>query len=196
MILHEAAEKLRMVSQGSGCGDAPLMYAPLPAHHICRFCTGTCLGTEYGGRVAEISSPEPFPARMRLDDLYGAPLKSGKTRAAAAGALTAAAGFLMLTRKLSACPPECFDACLAGLVSFCGGRSVYVIGQDIPGIRQALFPEEADLILATGDAVYSGENLFLIDEARALGKEILFTGPEWSGTAALLGLSFWCPHGT
>ena len=86
MILHDAIVRLREVSTGAGCEDGDLRYAPLPAHHVCRYCRGRCLGVEYGGRVAEISSPEPFSARMLLEHLFDAPLKSEKTRAAAAGA--------------------------------------------------------------------------------------------------------------
>ncbi|MDV0442081.1 hypothetical protein [Methanorbis furvi] len=196
MILHDAVSRLQEVSAGAGCEDGDLQYAPLPKHHVCRFCRGSCLGVEYGGRVAEISSTEPFSARMMLAHLYDAPLKSEKTRAAAAGALTAAAGFLMITRKLGPCPTVNFDDCLEELVSRCAGKLVYVIGDDIPGIRQALFAEEAELVVVTGDALLTDEGLAEIDEARVLGKEMLFLGPEWSGVAGLLGLEHWCPYGT
>ena len=196
MILHDAIVRLHEVSTGAGCEDGDLRYAPLPAHHVCRYCRGRCLGVEYGGRVAEISSPDPFSARMLLEHLFDAPLKSEKTRAAAAGALTTAAGFLMLTRKLAPCPTVNFDDCLEELVARCAGQQVYVIGDDIPGVRQALFVEEADLVIATGDALLTDDCLEEIEEARSLGKEILLLGPEWTGTAALLGMKHWCPYGT
>lgn len=196
MILHDAVVRLREVSAGAGCEDGDLRYAPLPSHHICRYCRGRCMGVEYGGRVAEISSSEPFSARMLLEHLFDAPLKSEKTRAAAAGALTVASGFLMLTRKLAPCPTVNFEDCLEELVSRCAGRSVYVIGDDIPGLRQALFVEEAELVVVTGDAFLTEDGLAEIEEARTLGKEMLFLGPEWAGTAALLGLEHWCPYGT
>lgn len=196
MILHDAIVRLREVSAGAGCEDGDLRYAPLPSHHVCRYCRGRCMGVEYGGRVAEISSPEPFSARMLLEHLFDAPLKSEKTRAAAAGALTTAAGFLMLTRKIAPCPTVNFDDCLEELVAHCEGRLVYVIGDDIPGVRQALFVEEADLVIATGDALLTDDDLGEIEEARSLGKEILLLGPEWAGTAALLGMKHWCPYGT
>lgn len=196
MILHDAIRRLCEVSAGAGCEDGELQYASLPKHHICRFCRGSCLGVEYGGRIAEISSSEPFAARMRLEDLYDAPLKSEKTRAAAAGALTAAAGFLMMIRKLGPCPTVNFDDCLEELIARCADRPVYVIGDDIPGLRQALFTEEAELVIVTGDALLTDEGLADIEEARALGKEMLFLGPEWAGTAALLEMEHWCPYGT
>lgn len=196
MILHDAIVRLREVSAGAGCEDGDLCYAPLPSHHVCRFCRGRCMGVEYGGRVAEMSSPQPFSARMLLEHLFDAPLKSEKTRAAAAGALTVAAGFLMLTRKLAPCPPVNFADCLDELVARCAGKTVYVIGDDIPGLRQALFVEEADLVIATGDAFLTEEGLAEVDEARVLDKELLLLGPEWAGTAALLGIAHWCPYGT
>lgn len=196
MILHDAIVRLREVSAGAGCEDGDLCYAPLPSHHVCRFCRGRCMGVEYGGRVAEMSSPQPFSARMLLEHLFDAPLKSEKTRAAAAGALTVAAGFLMLTRKLAPCPPVNFSDCLDELVARCAGKTVYVIGDDIPGLRQALFVEEADLVIATGDAFLTEEGLAEVEEARVLDKELLLLGPEWAGTAALLGIAHWCPYGT
>jgi hypothetical protein len=154
------------------------------------------MGVEYGGRIAEISSTEPFSARMLLVHLYEAPLKSEKTRAAAAGALTIAAGFLMLTRRLAPCPTVNFDDCLEELVVYCAERSAYVIGGDIPGISQVLSVEEAELVIATGDAFLMEGGLVKIEAARALRKKILLLGPEWAGTATLLKIEHWCPYGT
>lgn len=196
MLLHDAVSRLREISSGAGCEDGELQYAPLPTHHVCRFCHGRCLGVEYGGRVAEISAAEPFAATMRLEHLYAAPLKSAKTRGAAAGALTAAAGFLMLTRKLAPCPTVNFDDCRDELVAACAGRLVYVIGDDIVGVRQALMMEEAELVVVTGDALLTDEGLAEIEEARVLEKEMLMLGPSWAGTAALLEMKHWCPYGT
>ena len=56
--------------------------------------------------------------------------------------------------------------------------------------------EEADLVIATGDALLTDDGLDEIEEARSLGNEILLLGPEWAGTAALLGMTHWCPYGT
>ncbi|HJJ99559.1 MAG TPA: hypothetical protein O0X23_05105 [Methanocorpusculum sp.] len=196
MILHDAVVRLREVSAGAGCEDGDLRYVSLPSHHVCRYCRGRCMGVEYGGRVAEISSSVPFLARMQLGHLFDAPLKSEKTRAAAAGALTVASGFLMLIRKIAPCSTVNFDDCLEELTVHCAKRLVYVIGDDIPGLRQALFVEEAELVVATGDALLTEDDLAEIEEARDLGKEILLLGPEWAGAAALLGMKHWCPYGT
>lgn len=196
MLLHDAVSRLREVSSGAGCEDGDLQYAPLPTHHVCQFCRGSCLGVEYGGRVAEISAAEPFAAAMRLEHLYAAPLKSAKTRTAAAAALTAVAGFLMLTRKLAPCPTVNFDDCREELAATCAGRLVYVIGDDIPGVHQALMMEEAELVVVTGDALSTDEGLAEIEEARVFEKEMLMLGPSWVGTATLLGIKHWCPYGT
>lgn len=196
MILHDAIAHLHELSVDLGDEMGDLFYSPLPPHTVCRYCRGRCLGVEYGGRVAEISSPEPFSARMLLKHLFDAPLKSKKTRFAAAGALTVACGFLMLTRKLAPCPMMSSDKCLKELIARCAGYLVYVIGEDIPGIRQVLLVEEADLVIVTGDALLTEDFLLEIEEAQILKKELLFLGPEWAGVTALLGIEHWCPYGT
>jgi hypothetical protein len=196
MILHDAIVRLHEILVDMGCENGDLRYVSLPTHPVCQFCHGRCMGVEYGGRVAEISSIEPFSARMLLEHLYGAPLNSEKTRAAAAGALTVAAGFLMLTRRLASCLAANSDDCLEGLSARCAEKQVYVIGDDIPGLHQVLFVEEAELVIATGDAFLIEHGLAEIEEARALKKKILLLGPEWAGTAALLGIEHWCPYGT
>ena len=89
-----------------------------------------------------------------LENMYGAPLKSPKTRAAALGALNAAAGFLMLNRKTGPCNSVYFEDCKAELIEFCAGKSIYIIGEDIAGIAQTLMPEEAELILINGEAFF------------------------------------------
>ena len=196
MILHDALKRMREVAAGAGCEDGDLLYAPLLPRRVCRYCHGSCLGVEYGGCIAEISSPEPFSARMLFGHLYDAPLKSGKTRAAAAGALTVAAGFLMLTRKLGPCSMVKFEDCRKELAAHCSGRQVYVIGDDIFGLQQALFVEEAELVIMTGGALLTDEGLAEIEEARELGKGMIMLGPEWAGAAALMGIQHWCQYGT
>jgi hypothetical protein len=196
MILHDAVQKLRALTSGMGTEDGDLTYAYRPEKHICQFCHGSCLEVQFGGRVAEISSTSPFSAKMRLENLYDAPLKSPKTKAAAAGALTAVTGFLMLTRKLCPCPTVNFEDCREELVQYLEGKTVYLIGGDIPKVKQALFQEEADIVVVTGDALLDDNQLAEIDEAVSLNKEILYIGPSWAGISALLGKKFWCPYGT
>ncbi|WP_319378965.1 hypothetical protein [uncultured Methanocorpusculum sp.] len=196
MILHDAVKKLHDVAHGIGTEDGDLVYISRPEKHVCQFCSGSCLQVCFGGRVAEIASTEPFCAKMRLENLYGAPLKSPKTKAAAAGALTVVAGFLMLIRKLGPCPTVNFEDCLEELVQHLSRKNVYILGRDIPGIQQALFLEDAEVVLVTGDALLSDDLLAEIDEAVVLEKELLFLGPSCTGVAALLGKKSWCPYGT
>jgi len=196
MILHDAVKKLHDVAHGMGTEDGDLVYISRPENHICQFCSGSCLEVCFGGRVAEISSPEPFCAKMRLENLYEAPLKSQKTRAAAAGALTVVAGFLMLIRKLGPCPTVNFEDCHQELVQYLDGKNVYILGRDIPKINQALFLEDADVVVVTGDALLDNDLLAEIDEAILLEKELLFIGPSCAGVASLLGKRPWCPYGT
>jgi hypothetical protein len=195
MILHDAIKKLEEHTSGMGCEDGNLQYTEKERGSVCSFCTGKCMEVQFGGRVAEISTPVPFTACMRLENLFPAPLKSEKTRGAAAGALTAAAGFLMLTRKTCACDSLLADDCRQELVEFCNGRAVYVLGRDIPGLRQALDVSEADLVLVTGDALSDETMLAEIEEAERAGKELLFLGPTCAGVAALLQKKMWCPYG-
>jgi len=196
MILHDAVRKLHEVATGMGAEDGDLVYISRPENHICQFCSGSCLEVCFGGRVAEISSTEPFCAKMRLEDLYDAPLKSPKTKAAAAGALTVVAGFLMLIRKLGPCPTVNFEDCHEELVQYLDGKNVYILGRDIAKIKQALLLEDADIVVVTGDALLDNDLLDEIDEAILLEKELLFVGPSCAGVASLLGKRSWCPYGT
>lgn len=196
MILHDAVLKLREVAAGMGTEDGDLIYQSLPEHEVCQFCCGSCMGAEFGGRVAEVAAAAPFSARMRLDNLYDAPLKSPKTRGAALGALNAAAGFLMLTRKTGACNSVYHEDCLAELQECCRGKCVYVVGAEIPGITQALLMDGADLIIITSDALLEDAGLAEIEEAVASGKELLLLGQNCHGLAALLHIPLWCPYGT
>ncbi|HJJ43718.1 MAG TPA: hypothetical protein O0X66_02280 [Methanocorpusculum sp.] len=196
MILLDAVRKLREAASGMGTEDGDLVYMSRPDHHICQFCTGSCLEVCFGGSVAEISSTEPFCAKMRLENLYDAPLKTPKTKAAAAGALTVVAGFLMLVRKLGPCPTVNFSDCHEELVQYLCGKNVYILGRDIPQILQTLLLEEADVIVVTGDALLDNDLLAEIDEAIQLEKELLFVGPSCAGVASLLAKKLWCPYGT
>lgn len=196
MILHDAVKKLHEVAAGMGAEDGDLVYISRPENHICQFCSGRCLQVCFGGRIAEISSTDPFCAKMRLENLYDAPLKTAKTKAAAAGALTAVAGFLMLIRKLCPCPTVNFEDCREELIMELQGKNVYILGRDIPGLNQALLLEEAEVVLVTGDALLDTDLLGEIDQAVILEKELLFLGPSCTGVAALLGKKCWCPYGT
>ena len=153
------------------------------------------MAAEFGGRVAEITTPDPFTACMKLENLFGAPLKSPKTRAAALGALNAAAGFLMLTRKTGACNSIYYEDCLSELQEFCKGKAVYIIGCDIKGICQTLTADEAELVLISGEAFFDEVLLAEIDEVVSAGKEVLLIGQNCHGLAALLHLAVWCPYG-
>ncbi|MDO5844405.1 MAG: hypothetical protein Q4Q53_04595 [Methanocorpusculum sp.] len=196
MILIDAVKKMKNIAEGMGTEDGDLIFASLPDNHVCQFCSGKCMGAEFGGHVAEISTPEPFTAKMRLENLFDAPLKSVKTKYAAAGAITTVSGFLMLTRKTAVCSDVMFEDCLAELVDFCKGKDVYIIGKDIAGISQTLTSDEADLILISGDAFSEDSSVEEIDEVIASGKDVLFVGPNCTGIAAVLQKPSWCPYGT
>ena len=194
MILHDAVDELKKTASGMGCEDGNLIYQKRDCDR-CQFSREECMAAEFGGRVAEITTPDPFTACMKLENLFGAPLKSPKTRAAALGALNAAAGFLMLTRKTGACNSIYYEDCLSELQEFCKGKAVYIIGCDIKGICQTLTADEAELVLISGEAFFDEALLAEIDEVVSAGKEVLLVGQNCHGLAALLHLAVWCPYG-
>ncbi|HJJ36862.1 MAG TPA: hypothetical protein O0X27_06800 [Methanocorpusculum sp.] len=194
MLLCDAVKRLEETAANMGTEDGDLLFQRREGT-LCQFCKGECMAAEFGGRVAEISTPEPFTARMCLGNMYGAPLLSQKTRAAAVGALNAAAGFLMLTRKTGACNSVYHDDCRAELLAYCKDKAVYIIGSDIVGINQTLTSDEADIVLVSGDAFLEDAYLAEIEEVLALDKEVMFIGQNYHGIAALLHLNVWCPYG-
>lgn len=197
MILLEAVDKLKETSETMGLGDADLTYRQIPDTERCQFSEGGVMEVEFGGRVAECTSTSPFTARMKLENLYGAPLMSAKTRAAAMGALNAASAFLMLTRKSKQCNSVFHEDCLAELLAYCSDKSVYIIGADISGIRtRADTMDEADLILINGEAFLEDAGLEEIERARGMNKEMKLIGPNCHGLASLLHIPVWCPYGT
>ena len=197
MILNNAISALKTVIHDIGCESCDLKYVPLQDHHTCQFCHGKCMGIEFGGKQACIcsSSVPLFSARVKLSDLFDAPLKSDKTRVAAAGALTVVSGFLMLNRKISPCSPCDFDNCRLDLIKRCSGLQVCVLGSNIVGLNQVESVEDADLVIVTGDSIVYMDTLIKIDSLTEVGKNILFVGPEWSGVSTLLNLDHWCPYG-
>ena len=196
MILHDAVTKLQEHADTIGIDDCDLLYQAKPENERCQFAAGEPMAVEFGGRISEITTSEPFTARMRLENMYGAPLKSPKTRAAAMGALNSAAAFLMLVRKTGPCNSVFAEDCLAELAAHCKGKQVYIIGNDIAGIPQTLTADEAELVLINGEAFLDDAGLEEIAEVLEMNKEILLVGPNCHGLAALLHLPTWCPYGT
>ncbi len=195
MLLCDAVKCLEETAAGMGMEDGDLLYRKCDSD-LCRFSHGECMAAEFGDRVAEISTQEPFTARMRLGHLYGAPLRSAKTRAAALGALNAVAGFLTLSRKTGACNSVSSNDCLCELAAFCKDRKVYIIGDDIAGIAHTLAAaDEADLVLVSGDALTDDAWLAEIEDVITEKKEVLLIGPNCHGLGALLHLPVWCPYG-
>jgi len=195
MILHEAVDKLKETSETMGIEDCNLIYRHLPENERCQFSQGDVMGVEFGGRVAECTTTSPFTAKMKLDNLYGAPLQSPKTRAAAMGALNAVSAFLMLTRKSGQCNSVFAEDCLSELIAYCKNKKVYIIGSDIPEISEKTDKmDDAELILVNGESFLIETGLEEIEHARKISKEIRLIGPNCHGLAALLHIPIWCPY--
>jgi len=197
MILHEAVDNLKEISETMGIEDCDLIYRHLPENERCQFSQGDVMAVEFGGRIAECTTTNPFTAKMKLENLYGAPLQAPKTRAAAMGALNVVSAFLMLTRKSGQCNSVFAEDCLAELVTYCKEKKVYIIGSNIPEItKKTNNMDEADLILVNGESFLVETGLDEIEHARNMNKEMKLVGPNCHGIAALLHIPIWCPYST
>jgi len=197
MILHEAVDKLKETAETMGIDDCDLIYRHLPENERCQFSQGDVMAVEFGGRVAEYTTTSPFTAKMKLENLYGAPLQSSKTRAAAMGALNAVSAFLMLTRKSRQCNSVFAEDCLSELIAYCKDKKIYIIGSNIPDISEKTDKmDDADLILVNGESFQEETGLEEIEHARKMSKEIKLVGPNCHGLASLLHIPTWCPYST
>lgn len=198
-LLEEAVEKLERTVCGSGCDDGAVNIRRLPDGLKCPYLHGVVIGAEYGGRQTTITTDYPLQARTRVSFMFGREFKTPEQRTAAAAIVNAVMGFFCMARALNACTHSDHAPCLAGLLKELAGRTVYLNGS-MPGLERQLGrvtvtgPNEADLILVSGDGLATDEGLSVIDDW--LGeKKVLLIGPETAGIAAVMNLEHWCPFG-
>jgi len=197
MTIHKAVEKLKETIETLGIDDCDLIFRHLPENEHCQFASGEVMSIEFGGRVAECTTPNPFTAKMKLENLFDAPLKTEKTKAAAMGALNVVTAFLMLTRKTKTCNSVFAEDCINELASFCNGKKVHIIGLNNKIITEKSENiENADLILINGEAFLDDKKLEEIEKAIETKKDIRLIGPNCHGLAALLHIPVWCPYST
>ena len=55
-------------------------------------------------------------------------------------------------------------------------------------------PETADIILVSGNGMFSGDGIDLIERYRGT-RRIILVGPETAAVASLLEMEHWCPFG-
>jgi hypothetical protein len=197
-LLLEAVKKLEETVQGSGCEDGLATLRRMPGAPRCQFDRGASLQASFGGRTAHLVTGSPVQTETTLSSLFGRDLPGPELRTAALGIVNAVSGFLCIGRRLHACDPGCFGACMRELGEEIGGRRVFT-PVDIPVLSRefahlvAPDPSGADILVIAGEA--------LVQETeggpgyRAENRELLLLGPSTEGVASLLCLPHWCPYG-
>lgn len=198
-IIHQTVKKLKVSLEGSGCDDGVVSFWINSDVPICQYPRGVCLEAVYGGRTAEMVTTTPFEGKAKISSLYEASLKQQKTRAAAVAIINVVTGFACMSRKLHACSPSCHGECRELLLRMYESGKVYPVGdlneiEDLFRGRIAKTPEEANVIIITGDGLVSDEGI-AIQEQYMDEKEFIYLGPSTAGVATLLDLKHWCPFG-
>jgi hypothetical protein len=198
-MLTEAVEKLRNMLEGSGLEDGTVTLKRNPDAPRCQYERGVCIEAHFGTGYGQVMTNSPLQATTRIPFMYGSPLKSPEERTAALAILNAATGFLGLSRKLHACRPEDYPACLSELLLAVGTVKVAYIGNAavLPrglGTQLVSSPEEAEIILVVADGAIAPSTAELIDQWRG-EKRMIFIGPSFPGLCVLLNREHWCPYG-
>jgi hypothetical protein len=198
-LITEAVEKLRVLMAGSGLEDGIVTLKRNPDAPRCQYERGVCIEAHFGGGHGQVTTGSPLQAATRISFMYGASLGSPEERTAALAILNAAGGFLALTRKLHACRPEDYPACLSELCEVLGATRVACIGDTavLPhelGTQLVHSPEEAEVILVVADGAIAPSTADLIERWRGK-KRMIFLGPSFPGLCAMLNLEHWCPYG-
>jgi hypothetical protein len=120
---------------------------------------------------------------------------------------------MCFTRKGRACGEESHKACLDELIAEIAGKKVYPNGclTNLEGMLHeagALYPEkrvtlvgkpeDADVILVSGDGLFDKEKLAVTEryfEGGDGSKELIFIGPAVTGFCVMHGRKHHCPYG-
>ena len=172
-IVSDAVKILENRISGSGCEDGIVRITPASSAG-CPYEDGITIVTEYGGRVAELSTSFPFETTSKVSFMFDSPLKSPVQRTAACAILNVISSFMCFTRKGRACGEESRKACLDELIAAVAGKKVYLngcltnlesmlyeAGSLYPEKRVALVgrPGDADVIIVSGDGLFDKEKL-------------------------------------
>ena len=172
-IVSDAVKILENRISGSGCEDGIVRITPASSAG-CPYEDGITIVTEYGGRVAELSTSFPFETTSKVSFMFDSPLKSPVQRTAACAILNVISSFMCFTRKGRACGEESRKACLDELITAVAGKKVYLngcltnlesmlceAGSLYPEKRVDLVgrPEDADVIVVSGDGLFDKEKL-------------------------------------
>ncbi len=195
----EAVEKLRILLEGSGLEDGVVTLRRNPDAPRCQYERGACIEAHFGGGYGQVMTNYPLQAATRIPFMYGSLLTSPEERTAALAILNTAAGFLGLSRKLHACRPYEYPACLSELKEAIGKFRVVCIGNAsvLPNELASQLvdaSEKAEVILVVSDGAIAPSTADQIDTWRG-HKRMIFLGPSFPGLCALLDLEHWCPYG-
>ena len=198
-LVTDAVEEMEKKLAGSGCDHGTVVLAKSPEKDICPFIEGTCIEASYGGKRIFIATSYPIEVKTRVSFMYGQELNSPVQRTAACAILNSLSSFMCFTRISGACPEGCGKKCLDELKEETADRQVYLNGT-MTGLQKRLEdrivadPEDADVIIVSGDGMFSDEGLEICDRYRNK-KEMIFFAPGTSGLAGILNLHHWCPYG-
>ncbi|MBN1431769.1 MAG: hypothetical protein JW931_03255 [Methanomicrobiaceae archaeon] len=198
-IITDAVDEMDKKLSGSGCDHGTVALVICPDDDICPYVKGTCLEAAYGGKRVRIATSYPIEARTRVSFMYGEDLNSPPQRTAACAILNCISSFMCFPRVSGACPSGCGDKCLEELKDETEGMKVFLNG-NLPGLESGLNdrivpkPEMADIILVSGDGLFSDEGIEICEKYRG-EKNMLFLAPATSGLSNMLGLKHWCPYG-
>lgn len=195
--INSAVQALVPMMEECGIAESPVLLTPDYDLPRCAYERGVPIQILFGGRSAVFVSDEPIKAATKASFMTDAPLKKQTQRAAAAGILNAVTGFLCTVRKLHACTPEEHLPCKAELSKKIAGKQIYCCGDmpDVRGIAGVNFvdrPEDADIILVTGDGL-TGDSASILTGIPS--EKLLYLGPSTAGTANLLHCEHFCPFG-
>lgn len=198
-VFEEARDVFQQSVCGSGCDDGTVVLQRCPDAPTCQYQRGVCIEAAYGGKNAQISSNFPISATTRVSFLFGAELDTPEKRTAAAAIMTVVMNFLCLARIARSCLPASFGPCrsyledeLRGMRIFCSGfrhESVDALALDM-----VEDPEHADVILISGNGLFSGQIIDILERYRTT-RRIILVGPETVAAASLLEMEHWCPFG-
>lgn len=198
-LVNDAVDIMEKRLKGSGCDHGVVTLSRCLGGEICPFLEGKCIETAYGGKKVQIATSYPLEVKTRISFMYGESLDSPVQRTAACAILNCLSSFMCFPRVSDACPAGCEGKCLDELREETEGRKVFLNG-NLPGLSKGLSdrivadPVDADLILVSGDGIFSDEGLEICDKYRGK-KNMIFLAPGTSGLANMLGLRHWCPFG-
>jgi len=197
-LIVDAVKKFEDTICGSGCEHNNVVLKKVDGNTVCQYAEGVNLEVTYGGKRSYLVTNYPIEAVTRMSFMFGKSLDTPRHRSAACGIINSVLGFLCLVRKTNPCKPESHGDCLSSLMCELEGKNIFCTGNTlaatVSGCNIVDDPDDADIILISGEGVFSGSDLSIVDQYLNT-KRMIFLGPGTSGICYLMGLEHWCPYG-